>query len=263
MPFLLVSKHRVGCAAAAALVALAGTATAQIKTDGAWRGAVGAAASFTSGNNRSSTVGVTTDFARATLLDRVSINGALNYGRSRVEGVDRTTQQKWVANGQYDVNLSPANFVFAKQSLEGDRIAHLDLRSTTALGVGHKLVDEPNALFSLFGGAGYTRDRYSQPETVDGRTGTRFSRTSLLLGEETSHNLTATTSLKQRLEFYPGVSGDQAKLVKFNANLAVAITQTLNLTVGFNGVYNSKPPAGQQRSDTALFTGLNIKFGAW
>jgi putative salt-induced outer membrane protein len=131
-----------------------------------------------------------------------------------------------------------------------------------ALGVGHKFVDEPNALFSVFGGAGYTTDRYREPQTIDDRTGTRFSRTSLLLGEETSHNLTASTSFKQRLEVYPGLSGDEAKIVKFNANLAVAISQTLNLTVGFNGVYNSNPPDGQRKSDAALFTGINVKFGA-
>lgn len=258
MPFS--TAHPAALLLAATL--LAAPAHAQIKTDGHWRGALGAAASITSGSNRSSSLGVTTDFSRATLLDRVSILAALNYGRSRVEGVDRTTNQKWNLNAQYDVNLSPSNFVFAKQALEGDRVAGLDLRSTTALGVGHKFVDEPNALFSLFGGVGYTADRYRQAQTIDDRTGTRFSRTSLLLGEETSHNLTPSTSLKQRLELYPGFSGDEANIVKFNAQLAVAISQTLNLTVGFNGVHNSKPPAGQQRNDTALFTGLNVKFGA-
>lgn len=240
----------------------AGPAQAQIKTDGAWRGSGGAAVSLTSGNNRSSTAGINAELSRATLLDRFTATAALNYGRARVDGTDRTTNQKWALNGQYDVNLSPSNFVFGKLGFEGDRTAQLDLRSTVALGLGHKLVDEPNALFSLFGGAGYATDRYREPQTIDGRTDTRFSRTSLLFGEETSHNLTPSTSLKQRLELYPGLSGDEAKIVKFNASLAVAISQTLNLSVGFNGVYTSKPPDGQRKSDTALFTGINVKFGA-
>jgi putative salt-induced outer membrane protein len=90
----------------------------------------------------------------------------------------------------------------------------------------------------------------------------RFSRASLYLGEESSHQLSDTVSFKQRLELYPGLSGDKAKIMKFTAGLGVAMSGTMSLTVGLTDSYNSKPPAGSKKNDVAVFTGLNVKFGA-
>jgi len=76
------------------------------------------------------------------------------------------------------------------------------------------------------------------------------------------HRLSPTVSLKQRLDLYPGVSGDKAVLATFNAGLSVAMSTTLSLTVGLTDSYNSKPPLGTKSSDLGLFTGINVKFGA-
>ena len=51
-------------------------------------------------------------------------------------------------------------------------------------------------------------------------------------------------------------------LAKFDAGLAVAMSGTMNLTVGLTATYNSKPPAGMKSNDFGLFTGINVKFGA-
>jgi len=82
------------------------------------------------------------------------------------------------------------------------------------------------------------------------------------VGEESSHVLSATTTFKQRLEFYPGLSGDKAKIAKFTAGLAVAMSSTLNLTAGLTDSYNSAPPAGNKKNDLGIFTGINVKLGA-
>ena len=42
----------------------------------------------------------------------------------------------------------------------------------------------------------------------------------------------------------------------------VAMSGTMSLTVGLTDSYNSKPPAGSKKNDVAVFTGLNVKFGA-
>jgi putative salt-induced outer membrane protein len=97
---------------------------------------------------------------------------------------------------------------------------------------------------------------------IGDKTDTRFSRASLYLGEESSHQLSDTVSFKQRLELYPGLSGDKAKIMKFTAGLGVAMSGTMSLTVGLTDSYNSKPPAGSKKNDVAVFTGLNVKFGA-
>jgi putative salt-induced outer membrane protein len=249
-------------AAAALLLAAAAPTWAQPKTDGQWRGTAGAAFTTISGNSTSTAFAANADMQRATTSDKVSFGANANYGRSKVNGVNTTTADRWAGFGQYDYNLSPRLFAFGKLGLEGDRLADLDLRSALAGGVGFKVVESPALSFTVFGGAAYVTDRYGSPKTVAGKTADSFSRSSLYIGEESQHQLGTSTTFKQRLEVYPGVSGDKAVISKFTAGLGVAVSSALNLTVGLTHTDNSKPPLGQKRGDTTLFTGINVKFGA-
>ncbi|ODV11302.1 MAG: hypothetical protein ABT20_06175 [Rubrivivax sp. SCN 70-15] len=250
-----------------ALVALICTAAssgamAQSRADGLWRGSGGAALSASSGNTTSSSLLLNADAARETASDKISLGGTINYAKSRIDGVDQTTANKWAGRGEYDYNLSPRTFVFGKLGLEADKVIDLSLRSSLAGGMGYKLVNTETMTFDLFGGLGYTTDRYSVAQTIGSKTDTRFSRASVYLGEASTHQLTPTVSLKQRLDLYPGVSGDKAVLATFNAGLSVAMSTTMSLTVGLTDSYNSKPPLGTKSNDLGLFTGINVKFGA-
>ncbi len=237
-------------------------AHAETTPDGLWRGAGGAALAITSGNSEATTLNLNADMAVATAADKLSLGGAYNYGKSKAAGLTSTTADKWNAYGQYDYNLSAKTFVFGKLGLEADKLTHLDLRATVAGGLGYKLIDTKELSFSLFGGAAHSRDSYGVTQTIGTTTGKHFSRTSLYLGEESAHQLSATTSFKQRLEFYPGLSGDKAKIAKFSAGLAVAMSSMMNLTVGLTDSYNSAPPAGTKKNDVGLFTGINVKLGS-
>lgn len=234
---------------------------AQDKTDGIWRGTGGASLSVTSGNSSTSSLLLSADAARATTADKVTLGAMANYAKNKKDGVNETTSNKWGGFGQYDFNLSPRTFVFGKLGLEGDELIDLNLRTALAAGVGYKLIATQVTTLELFGGVGYTTDKYDLAKTIGGKSGTRFSRTSLYLGEASSHQLTPNVSFKQRLELYPGLTGDKAKLAKFTAGLGVALSSTLNLTVGLTDTYNSKPPAGTKKNDVGLFTGVNVKFG--
>lgn len=238
------------------------TAAAQTPTDGAWRGSGGAALSLTSGNTSSSSLQLSAEATRATARDKTSLTASANQARDKTNGLRKTTASKWSLTGQYDRNLSPRQFLFGKLSLESDRLVQLDLRSALAVGIGHKLVDRPGRTVELFGGAGYTSDRYGTVKTIGGRTASRFSRSSLYLAEASSHQLTPTVALKQRLELYPGLGGDKTLLAKLTASLTVALNNTLSLNVGLTSNFNSKPPAGARKNDLGLFTGLNLRFGA-
>ncbi len=238
-------------------------AHAQQKTDGLWRGTGGAGLSVTSGNTDTQSLNMAVDMASATATDKITLGGGINYGKSKdAKGVSSTTANNWAANGQYDYNLSPQLFVFGKLGLESNKIVDLSLRATLAGGVGYKIVDSKEMTFNVFGGVGYSTDKYSKKQTIGNKTDTKFSRASLMFGEESTHVLSATTSFKQRLEVYPGLSGDKAKIAKFSAGLAVAMSSTLNLTVGLTDTYNSAPAAGRKKNDLGLFTGINVKLGA-
>lgn len=249
------------CAAALASVFCL-AAAAQDKTDGLWRGSGGAALSATSGNTSTSSLLVTAEAVRATTTDKTSLGATVNRAKNRTGGASQTTADRWALLGQYDYNLSPRVYGFGKLGFEADKLIDLDLRASLAAGLGYKVISTPETAFDVLAGGAYTRDKYGLTQTINGKTDTRFSRASVYFGESSSHKLSPTVTFKQRLDLYPGISGDKAVLAKFTAGLAVAISSTLNLTVGLTDNYNSKPPAGTKANDVGLFTGINVKFGA-
>ncbi len=241
--------QKFACAALAAAMPLA--YAADPKADGLWRGTGGAALAVTSGNSSTQAMNLNTEMVNITAVDKITLGAGISYAKSKGSAA---STNKWAAAGQYDYNLTPRTFVFGKLGLEGDKVANLDLRTTVAGGVGYKVIESKPLNFNVFGGVAYSKDKYT--------TGPDASRTSLMLGEESSHVLSDTTSFRQRLELYPGLSGDKAKIAKFSAGLSVAMSSTLSLNVGLTDTYNSKPPAGFKKNDMALFTGINVKLGA-
>lgn len=225
-------------------------------------GNAGAALSATSGNTSSTAVLLKADMARLTDADKISLGGNINYARSEADGVKKTTANQVGAFGQYDYNIGPRLFAFGRLTLNRDEVTELDLRSAIGTGLGWKLIDTKPLRFSVFGGVGYTADRYGVAKTIAGKTDTRFSRASLFLAEESTHVVSSALNFKQRLEVLPGISGDKATLVKFTADVGVAINSTMSLTVGLIDTYDSEPPAGQKKNDVSLFTGINVKLGA-
>jgi putative salt-induced outer membrane protein len=250
----------LACAALSALVVCA--AHAEDKTDGQWRGTGAAALSATSGNTSTSALLLGADAYRATADDKISLGASINYARARIDGVQKTTANKWGLGGEYDYNLTPQLFAFGKLGLEGDKVIDLSRRVALAGGLGYKLINTPDNTFTLYGGLGYTTDKYGSVQTVGDKTDTTFSRASVYVAEESTHKLSASTAFKQRLDVFPGITGDKALLAKFAAGLSVAMNSTLSLSVGLTDSFNSKPAAGLKKNDIGFFTGVNVKFGA-
>lgn len=192
----------------------------------------------------------------------LTVGGLIHYAQNKTLGVDQTTMNRWSGFGQYDYNLSPRAFAFSKLSLDGDELIELNQRASLAVGLGYKVIKSDRMTFDVLGGVGYMADKYDIAQNIGGKTGTSFNRANIYLAEASSHQLSSTTSLRQRLDVYSGVSGDKAVLVKFSAGLSVAMNSTLSLTVGLTDTYNSKPALGTKSNDAGLFTGVNVKFGS-
>ena len=256
------TKTQLAAAAAILACSVCGPALAQDKPDGQWRGSGGAALSLTSGNTDSRSLLLNADLARVTEADKITLGAAANYARNKTAGVSQTTANRWSLGAGYERGLGPRTFAFGRIGLEADKLIELDQRVALAGGLGYKVIATPETTFNVYGGAGYVTDRYGSAQVIDGKSDTSFSRASLYLAEESAHKLSETTSFKQRLDVYPGVSGDKAVLAKFSAGLAVAMSSTMSLTVGLTDSYNSKPPAGARSNDVGLFTGINVKLGA-
>ncbi|HEY6513644.1 MAG TPA: DUF481 domain-containing protein [Burkholderiaceae bacterium] len=229
--------------------------------DERWRGTGGVALAATSGNSETGSVLFNIDASRASEVDKIGLGGNYNYARARLDGIRTTTANKGLAFGQYDRDFAPQWFAFGRLALDKDALVDLSLRSAVATGVGYRVIDTPQTTFTLQAGVGYTTERYGSTQTIDGEVGSRFDRTTLFLAEESAHKYSETVSFKQRLEASPTIAGGRGVLVRFNANLAVALNSSLNLTVGVIDTYNSEPPEGAVRNDVSLFTGIDFRFG--
>ena len=234
----------------------AASAQVTLKDDGQWRALLGAGLSASSGNTRATSLTIKGEAVRLTPEDKWAIYGDGLYAENEGE----TSGNQIRLGTRYDFNLTREVFAFGGLDAERDGIADLDLRTALSGGLGYKFVNTPEHTFNVFGGLQYAHDRYSEPRPVDGADRLRYSALSALLGEESTHKLTETVSAKQRFELYPSLKNDGEFRARFDADLSVAMTKALSLTVGVSSRYDSEPGVGLEKTDTLLTTGISARF---
>lgn len=229
---------------------------ATVKPDGQWRAVIGLGASASSGNTTSTNVSLTGDAVRATDQDKLTAYANALYARS--EGV--TTGEQMRLGGRYDYNLNADWFGFGGLDFERNKLSNIKLRSMGTVGLGYHAIKTPQTVWDLFAGVGYTADSYTEPTLIDGATRTSYGYPSLLLAQESTHKLSESTSAKQRLAVYPNLRNTGEYRATWDAGLAVAMSKTMNLTVGLGVSYNSEPGVGRKTTDTLLTTGVSVRF---
>jgi len=235
----------------AALALAAQAALAQDNPDGRWHGGLSLSGALASGNSSSRTLAANADASLATAADKISLYGLANYGRSKVNGIDTTTADLLRLGGRYDFNYGPRWFAFGGAEGETNESGGVRDRYSLNGGVGYHLLKGDTHSWDVFGGAGYTDTRLTD--------GSRANGPQLLLGEESSHKLSETTSLKQRFVYYPegGELGDRAT---FDAGLATKISGGWTLNAGLSTRYASRVTAGTKKTDNLLTMGFGYKF---
>jgi putative salt-induced outer membrane protein len=244
------------CAALATGAAGLVQAQATVKPDGQWRAVFGLGLSNSSGNTDSTNLSMTGDAVRATDLDKWAIYLNSNYARSA--SVTNTEQIR--LGGRYERNFNPAYFGYGGLDLEKNRFANLEPRSMLTAGIGWHVIKSLATTFDVFGGLGYTADKYRDPMVIGGELRDSYNYASLPLGEESTHKLTATTSARQRLVVVANLKDTGEYRATWDAGLAVAMAKGVNLTLSLAALYNSDPGLGRKSTDTLLTTGIAVKF---
>jgi putative salt-induced outer membrane protein len=244
----------IGAALAAPCFAFA-QAQATVKPDGKFRYALGAGASYASGNTSASSVNLSGDAVEQTDASKLEFTGKALWGRT--DGA--TTAENLVAGTQYDHDFAPQWFGFGKGDFLRDKFANVESRFSIFGGVGRHVIKEENLTFDLSAGLGYTQDRYFTEAEVNDEFRTSYGRAELLLAEESNHKFTPTTTFHQKLSFYPALRSGAGYRGVFDSGLSVAMTSTLSLTAGLNYRYNSDPGDGLKKGDTLFVTGIAVK----
>ena len=245
------SLTRIAVATAFALVSVA--ASAQDKADGLFHGNVSLGAAFSSGAVSNTTISGVFDTARKTNDDKLSFYGVASRGTSKFVG-DRestVTSDLYRLGGRYDRDLNKVVFGFVSGELERNGVAFLDLRSAIYVGAGYHVIAAPTTTFDVFGGLGYGRSKYDFFETLSGAE--------VMLGEESAHKLSETTTFKQRLAVYPSLKSERGYRATFDAGLAVAMGAGWTVNVG-GSVRHSNKVYTAKKTETLLTVGLGYKF---
>ncbi len=231
-------------------------AQATVKNDGQFRAALGLGASLASGNTKANNLSIHADAVRATAQNKPSLYGNLQYARSNGE----TTADQLRLGTRYDHDLDARLFTFGGLDVERNKFANLNLRAELSAGLGWHVIKTPATTFDLFGGLGYVSDNYRTAMVIDGSSRDSYSYLSLRLGEESTHQLSASTSVKQRLTMVPNLKNRGEFRASWDAGLAVAMRKSWNLNVGLSVAHNSEPGAGRKATDTLMTTSVSLKF---
>ncbi len=236
-------------------IALTSSAVAQTisKPDGAWRGAVNASYTSASGNNESTNASLFADAVRQTERDKMNASLRSVYGRQEANGVDELTASLFRAGVRYDLDFDDLKYGFAGFDSEKDKLADLKWRHSPSLGAGLHLRRTQTFTFDVFAGYSYSREElYS---------GTTRSFSEGLIGEETTHKFSESTSFRQRLAVYPNLTDSGEYRVVFDAGFLAPLVERWNLTLNYSVRYQSDPPAGIDKRDTLVFAGLQYGWG--
>ena len=242
---------------ACALAAVPGLALAQatVKPDGQFRYALGAGASYSSGNTEAASANLNAEGVRATQDSKWRFGAKALWARD--DG--RTTAENVLVGTQYDQDFTPVWFGYGSAEFLRDEFANIAARWSTHGGIGYHAVKSEALTWDVSAGLGYAHDRYVDPADVRGRLREQYGRAEVVFAEESSHKLTGTTSLRQKFSVFPALSSSGGFRTVFDAGLAVAMTPLLSLTVGLTHRYDSDPGVGLKKNDALFVTGIQLK----
>ena len=220
-----------------------------------WSGLVDAGLSVTRGNAETTTFALSMQAARTTPRDRLSVYAASLLAKNKDKTTDETvTIAKALRGGlRYDFNLSERLFAFALTDLEHDKFQQLDLRLVLGGGLGFHAKKTERTRVDLFGGGSLNQEYFS--------TGLSRKSGEILMGEELSHKLSKSTSLSERLVFYPNLSEGGEYRTTFDMAAVTRLGRSLSWQVTLSDRYLSNPIPGIEKNDLLLTTGIRLTFG--
>ena len=179
------------------------------------------------------------------------------------ENADFSTAQRLEAAWRTDYKFKKYAFVFGSINGENDRFDGFVYQAAVATGLGYNFVESDTTKLTATVGVGYRR---LQPEQLlrdaDGRVTARIKGESTSdgvgnFGLDYQQQITKTTKLTDKLLVQSGVLNTS---VSNDFAVAVNMTNTLALSVGYGLRYNSNPPVGTKTTDQITTVNLVYRF---
>lgn len=244
---------------AALLAPVLASAQVTLEPDGQWRYLLSAGANVSSGNNESATLNLSAEGARQTSHDKWTWNAKADHASHNGEA----TTERYGLRTQYNRDLtnevSPDWFGFGSGETLRDTLANIAVRYSLASGVGRHMWKEEGSFLDLSVGLGYSHDRFVTPTEVKGALRDDYGRLELVLSEESSHQLTDSTSVRQKFTLYPDLRESGRYRAVLDTGISVAMTPTINLNTGLSYRFDSEPGTGLKKGDAMVVTGVSMR----
>jgi putative salt-induced outer membrane protein len=175
------------------------------------------------------------------------------------EGEEFSTAERYEAKYQADLKITDHFSWFGSLRGEQDRFSAFAYQATVSTGASYEFIDHPATHLDASLGAGYRR---AQPqelvksdagEVIDRIKGEADNEPVATLSSNYEHSFTEATKLTNK---FLAESGSDNTAVQNDIALAVNMTKSFALAVGFGIRYNSNPPPLAESTDTLTTVNL-------
>jgi putative salt-induced outer membrane protein len=235
--------------AALALALLAPAAQAQ------WSGKTELGILSTTGNTESKAANTKLDLVHEGPKWRNTLGFAALYS----EGEEFATAERYEARYQIDNKITDRFSWFGALRGEQDRYSAFAYQATASAGASYKFIESPTTQLTASLGAGYRRSKTQElvksdaGEVLDRIEGEVETEPVVTLSSNYEHSFTETTRLTNK---FLAESGSDNTALQNDIALAVTMTPSFALAVGFGVRYNSDPPPLAEATDTLTTVNL-------
>lgn len=214
------------------------------------RGNINLGGNVASGNSNTQALNVSASYTMRREWHRLQVDARGNRGEANGE----LAAQNAALTTSYDYLFTRQMFVSGQQLFEYDRFQNLNLRSTTAVMLGHDIYDRHNDMLSLGAGPGIVyQDFMSSPATLT-PTVTWFVRW--------YHELRGgNVSLFHRHQGSQDLMHGEGFRLNAAQGIRVKVYGDVALNFEYDVRFNTKPDPGRKTVDTTAIFGLSYVFG--
>lgn len=154
------------------------------------------------------------------------------------------------ANIEFKVFLQKDWYVFVSNDFLQNDEQKLQLRSNTQLGIGNYIIHSNNMYLSIFGGAAYNNETFTENSSPDRQTAEAFGGSQLNLFN------TGDLSLVTSAIAYPNLTESGRLRVDFKFDIKYDLPLDFYIKAGTTVNYDNQPAEGGQTLDYVIQTGI-------
>ncbi len=211
-------------------------------------GDVNVGADYTQDNNKID-LNVSANIKYVLALQKYAFNLSTSFSRQDSASNISSLSAVFAYSRQFSGRWFYAGLLAAEQSSQ----LNLDIRGTVGGGLGRYLVRSNKVDFALWGGVGYSRERFTNQDADDALVGivvTDFEY--FTFGDRK-------TSLSTKLSVVPLLTDARVRL-NFMTQYKREVVNNLYLTLSLTEAFDSKPPETANKNDLSLMTSIGWSF---